>query len=294
VSESSLSPITEKEFALFQELIHHQAGIFLRPEKKDLLTGRLGRRLRELNLTSFGAYFRHLMEKGEEELTHLLDAISTNETHFFREPRHFDFLEQSVFRAWEADAVAGRRSRWIRVWSAGCSTGEEPYSLAMALWNRFPPATGWQMEILATDLSTRALERAGKAVWPVEKAKEIPRRYLTAFMLKGVRSQEGKMMAGHEIRSVVRFAQLNLNSKVYAVTGLFDLVFCRNVLIYFDDDTKTRVIRGLLGHLAPGGYLFLGHAESLNGLTDRVRSVQPTVYVHAAGPAAGAPHGTAR
>ncbi len=290
-SEAALRPITEREFTLFQALIYREAGIFLGPAKKALLMGRLTRRLRELGLNSFGAYYHRVVEGDRagiaEEKVCLLDCICTNETHFFREPRQFEFLEQQVFPEWKARAASGLRARRIRVWSAACSTGEEPCSLAMTLLAQFPPVTGWEIEILATDLSTRALERARAAIWPLEKAREIPPRYLKSFMLRGTRSQEGKVKAGPEIRSIVRFERLNLNEEVYPVVGLFDLIFCRNVLIYFNAESKARAIHRLLNHLAPTGHLFLGHAESLNGLTDRVQSAIPTVYVHAAGAAAG-------
>ncbi|MGH2397226.1 MAG: CheR family methyltransferase [bacterium] len=280
--DMAIRPLTNQEFTLFQTLIHRKAGIYLSPAKKTLLEGRLNKRLRELGLNSFGDYYRLVIEERDgAELVHLLDRISTNETHFFREPRQFSFVEQRVFPEWTSQAASGMRSRRIRVWSAGCSTGEEPYSIAMTLWERFPPSAGWEIEILATDLSTRALDVARTAVWPITKAKEIPPGYLKRFMLKGTRTQEGKMKAGPEIRSIVRFERLNLNDEAYPVTGLFDLIFCRNVLIYFDAQSRVRVIHRLLNHLAPSGYLFVGHAESLNAVTDRVQPVMPTVYIYA-------------
>lgn len=285
-----IRPMTDREFSLFQTLIYQAAGIYLSSVKKSLLVGRLTRRLRELGLHSFESYYRLVIEKGEEERVYLLDAISTNETHFFREPKQFEFLEQQLLPEWFREAASGRRPRKIRVWSAGCSTGEEPYSLAMTLLGTFQtlrggaPAAPWQIEILATDLSTRVLDRARKAVWPIEKAREIPPRYLQPFMLKGTGSQEGKIKAGPEIRSLIRFERLNLNEEVYPPSEPFDLIFCRNVLIYFDAESKRRVIDRLLGFLPPAGHLFIGHAESLTGLADRVRSVLPTVYVKAGGP----------
>ncbi len=278
--ERSIRPVTDKEFAQFQKLIYQEAGIYLSPVKKELFQGRLNRRLRELGLKTFGEYYRLLNEGDEEERIRLLDSISTNETHFFREPKHFEFLEQRVFPEWKTQAELALRTRWIRVWSAASSTGEEPYSLAMILLEHFPPSAGWGIEILASDLSTRVLERAQTGIWPIEKAEEIPKKYLKTYMLKGVRKLEGKMKAGAEIRSVVRFERINLNEKIYAATGEFDLIFCRNVLIYFNSESKTRVINRLFDYLAPTGYLFLGHSETLNGLTLRARSVHPTVYVH--------------
>ena len=279
----ALGSVSDAEFAGFQALIHQEAGIWLSPVKKALLAGRLARRLRELGLASYGDYYE-IVRADEAERMHMLDCISTNETHFFREPRHFELLAKSVYPAWQAGAEAGRRPRRVRAWSAACSTGDEPYTLAMSLLQAFPPGSGWEIEILATDLSTRALERARQAVWPIAKSKEIPPVHLKAFMLRGTGDQEGLMKAGPEIRSVVRFARLNLNDEAYPAVGQFDLLFCRNVLIYFAPPTKARVVERLLGHLAPSGYLFLGHAESLAAMTGRFRTVVPTVYAHAASP----------
>ena len=276
--------LTPREFRLFQALIQREAGIHLSHAKKVMVEGRLARRLRELD-ASFADYYR-LVETDPQERVRMLDCICTNETHFFREPRQFEFLESHVFPAWRARAEAGARARQVHVWSAGCSTGEEPYSVAMAFLARFPPSTGWQIEITATDLSTRALERAQAAVWPIEKAKEIPEPYLKAFMLRGSGPEEGRMKAGPLVRSVVHFQRLNLNAEPFTFGGRFDLVLCRNVLIYFDAHSKARVVSRLLDRMEPHGYLFLGHAETVTGLSARTRSVGPTVYGHADGPAA--------
>jgi chemotaxis protein methyltransferase CheR len=278
---SPIPRISGREFALFQGLIHREAGIYLSEAKKALVVGRLARRLRELGLDSFGAYYRRLMTGDPEERVRMLDSICTNETHFFREPRLFVFVAQLVLPVWAARAAAGGMPKRIRVWSAACSTGEEPYSLAMTLLARLPPSSGWSIEILASDLSTRALDQARAGLWRIDKAKEIPERYLKAFMLRGKGPQEGVMKAGPEIRSLLRFQRVNLNEDRYPVPGPFDLVFCRNVLIYFDVASKAHVVDRLLDQLAPGGLLFLGHAESLTGLTDGGRSVGPTVYARA-------------
>ncbi|HXY42250.1 MAG TPA: CheR family methyltransferase [Vicinamibacteria bacterium] len=286
--EASLAPrIRSKEFALLRDLIHRESGIFLSDTKKALVVARLARRLRELGLKSFGAYYRLLADGDEQERTRMLDCICTYETHFFREPRQFEFLEQRVVPEWAARASAGGPRR-IRAWSAGCSTGEEPYSLAMVLLAHFPPSAGWTIDILASDLSSRALERARGGLWTIDKASEVPQRYLKAFMLRGRGSQDGLMKAGPEIRSLLRFQRVNLSEERFPVAGPFDLVFCRNVLIYFDPASKARVVERLLDQLAPGGYLFLGHAESLTGLSDHGRSVGPTVYVRAGEPRAPA------
>lgn len=278
VSNGGSRALSSTEFRLFQDMIHREAGIFLSESKRALLVGRLSRRLRELGLQSFKDYHRYVTQEDPRERVLMLDCISTNETHFFREPRQFEFLQQQVFEGWAAAAAAGGRPRRIRVWSAACSTGEEPYSLAMTLLDHFPRQSGWEIEILASDLSTRVLARAREGVWSLERAREIPEPLLKRFMLRGTRSQEGKMKAGPEVSSLIRFERINLNDERYPVSGRFDLVFCRNVLIYFDAPSKARVIRQLSRHMAPGGYLFLGHAESVVGSNQDLRRVGPTIY----------------
>lgn len=267
--------ISEREFLRLRDLVYREAGIWLSHAKTALLVGRLAKRLRHHGLKSFKQYYDLVINSPEERIQ-MLDAVSTNETHFFREPQHFELLKSVIFPKWAEEAATGSRSRKIRVLSAGCSTGQEPYSLAMILLDRFP---GWEIEIIATDLSTRALEIARKGIWPAAKVDEIPLSYRKAFMLKGFADQAGKIKAGPEIRSVVRFFRMNLNEPAYPLTGKFEMIFCRNVLIYFDQRGRERVVRRLASFLSPDGYLFLGHAESLHAMSDRLRSIIPTVYI---------------
>ena len=274
-NEQSAPLLTAREFAQLQALIYREAGIHLGPHKVALVTGRLARRVRELGLGSFQAY-HDLAAEDPAELTELLDRITTNETQFFREPQHFAFLAERVFPRWVQEANAGRRPRQIRIWSAACSSGEEPYSLAMLLREHFD--AHWALEILATDLSTQVLDRARAAVFPAERARGIPSSYLTRYMLRGRNEQAGRVRAAPELRAMVRFRRLNLNDATYGDIGQFDLIFCRNVLIYFSPASKSAVIHRLLRHLEPDGFLFIGHAETLNGLTTEVRCVTPTVY----------------
>jgi chemotaxis protein methyltransferase CheR len=266
--------MSDHELALFRALVERESGIHLTEPKRALLVGRLSRRLRELALPSFGAYYRRIV-RDQAELVRMIDLVTTNETHFFREPKQFEFLERTLVPRWAADAAAGRRPRSLRVWSAACSSGEEPFSVAMTLLHHLPD---WSLDVLATDLSTRILERARAAVWKVEKAGEIPQHLLKAFMLRGIGANQGTMKAGAELRRAVRFARLNLHRDPLPVQGVFDLILCRNVLIYFSAEGRARVVERLLRHLHPEGFLFLGHAETLSGLDDRLGGRGPSIY----------------
>jgi chemotaxis protein methyltransferase CheR len=273
---SEVKPLEEGEFTLFQRLVLREAGIHLGDVKRALVAARLLRRIRELGLSTYASYYRQVMDD-EDELRIMLDAITTNETHFFREPRHFELLSQTLLPAWRQEAARGERPRRVRLWSAGCSTGEEPYSLAMMLTSELPAEEGWEVEILATDLSTRVLERARQGIYTGEKAASIPRPLLQRFMLKGFASQDGNVKASPALQSVVTFQHLNLNDDAYAVKGPFDAIFCRNVFIYFGRETRERIVSQLLGHLHPRGLFFVGHSESLGG-TPGLETVIPTVY----------------
>jgi chemotaxis protein methyltransferase CheR len=270
--------VSSSEFKLFQELVHRETGIFLSDAKKALLVGRLSGRLRALGLDSFKEYYRHVTEVDADEQVRMLDCITTNETRFFREPQQFEYLKERLIPQLKEDAAAGRRPKRIRVWSAASSTGEEAYSLAMMLRDELPPESGWTIEIFGSDISTRVLDKARSAVWFLDRSREIPEKFLKRYMLRGTGGQEGTMKAGLEIRSLVRFERINLIGDSYPVDGRFDLIFCRNVLIYFNAATKERVVNGLLAHLEPHGQLFLGHAESMLGMAHRLRRVGPTVY----------------
>jgi len=273
--------LSAEEFKLFQDLIYREAGIHLSDAKRALLVGRLSGRLRALRLRSFRDYHRHVTRVDPMERVVMLDCITTNETRFFREPQQFDFLEQQLIPAWKVAAASGARQRRIRVWSAACSTGEEPYSLAMTLLSHFPRESGWSIEILASDISTRVIEKAREAVWPIERTREIPERFMKRYMIRGIGDQAGTARAGQEIRSVVKFDRINLSKEAYPAGGPFDLIFCRNVLIYFDTASKNHVIGQLTQRLEPGGCLFLGHAESILGMSANLRRVGPTLYAPA-------------
>jgi chemotaxis protein methyltransferase CheR len=279
--------LAAEEFHLFQALVVRESGIHLGAKNRAMLVSRLWKRLRALELNSFSSYYRRV-KADPQEMVLMLDCICTNETHFFREPAAFDCLRNRVFPEWVADADAGKRSRRLRIWSAACSTGEEAYSLAMMMLTYFPPSAGWNVEVLGTDLSTKVLARASAGIWPAEKISDVPVDYQRRFLLKGFGPDKGKIKAADELRQVVWFRRLNLTREPYDVTGPFDLIFCRNVLIYFQWETKIKVVDSLGKYLTPSGYLFLGHAESLHGVADKLQFVAPKVFPSSRDPLARA------
>jgi chemotaxis protein methyltransferase CheR len=261
--------ITNGEFAQFQRLIYQIAGISLGDSKKVLVVGRLGRRLKHHGLESFTQYYR-LVTGGEQadELQTMVNLLTTNETYFFREEAHFDFLRQQVL----AQHPAGQP---FEVWSAASSTGEEIYTLAMVLAETLGVEAAWS--ILGSDISSKALAVAERGHYWLDHTRGLPERHLRKYCLKGVRAQEGSFLIAPEIRGHARFQQINLNESLPNI-GPFDLVFLRNVMIYFDQPTKQQVVARVVQKLRPGGYLIVGHSESLNGISDAVTSVKPTIY----------------
>jgi len=266
-------------FQKFQKLIYAETGIWLGSSKTALLCGRLFRRLRELEITSLKKYYECVSQPDQhEERARMIDAITTNETRFFREPRQFEFLVQKVFSRWQADAERGARPKKIRIWSAGCSSGEEPYTVAMLLARYLPAEEGWDARLMATDISNRVLEKARKGIYPLSRASELPKDLLHSFMLRGTAEREGEMKVKVEIQRMIDFRRLNLNDESTVVEGPFDAIFCRNVLIYFDSASKQRVVTTLVQHLMSSGLLFVGHAENVNSMTTQLRSLEPTIY----------------
>jgi chemotaxis protein methyltransferase CheR len=266
-------------FQKFQKLIYAETGIWLGGSKTALLCGRLFRRLRALEISSLHSYYECVVQPDQhEERARMIDAITTNETRFYREPRQFEFLVQRVFPRWQADAEHGLRSKKLRIWSAGCSSGEEPYTVAMLLAKHFPEEQGWDARLLATDISTRVLEKAGKGIYPIARSGELPKDLLHSFMLRGIAERQGEMKVKVEIQQMVDFRRLNLGQESDLVGGPFDAIFCRNVLIYFDAASKQRAVTILARHLVANGLLFVGHAENLHSVFPQLRSLEPTIY----------------
>lgn len=277
--DGGVREITTGEYAGFQQLIGEASGITLTRSKRQLLVGRVARTIRERGLRTYGEYLDIVRtDRTGHELVRLLDLVSTNETRFFREAPHYSYLADVLCPRWTREADAGTRSRIVRVWSAACSTGQEPYSVAMTLLDLLPATAGWTIEITASDISTRTLDIATSGRYDIARASDIPNEYLRRFMLRGIGTQQGSMSVSPEVRALVRFLRVNLHAEEYAVPGAFDLIFCSNALIYFSRAGRNAVIERLSARLAPQGNLFVGHAESLHEHRGLLRTVAPTVY----------------
>jgi chemotaxis protein methyltransferase CheR len=262
----------ETEFDFIRGLVYERSRINLGPDKRELVSARLGKRLRATNLGSIGDYCDLLRAPGAEpELAHLIDAISTNHTFFFRENAHFDFLRQTAVPEL---AAPGRRGPF-RVWSAACSSGEEPYSVAITLAGCLPDSP-WLIE--STDISHRILQRAKDGIFRDETVSRLPPEVLRAHFQRGFGPQEGNYRVKAPLRERMNFRQLNLLEGEPPFTEPFHVIFCRNVMIYFDHATQTELVNRLARRLVPGGYLFVGHAESLASIKHPLKTVKPAIY----------------
>lgn len=259
--------LSERSFKVVAEVFHRVSGIRLVPAKRQLVIGRLQKLASERGLDSLDDYVEKVIKGGDEaELVKVVDRLTTNETYFFREPAHFEFLTELLARR--------RPGQAFRVWSAASSSGEEAYSIAMLLADKIGPK-GW--EIIGTDLSTAMVDAARRALYPMERARNTSPQYLKRFCMKGSGPYEGQLLVSKELRANVHFEQANLMQPLPDM-GQFDVVFLRNVLIYFEPDAKLDIVRRVTPHIKPGGYLFTGHSESLSNLPTGLTSVKPAVY----------------
>lgn len=259
-------------------LIYDRSRIHLGPDKRVLVTARLSKRLRELELAGYAEYCDLLRSAaGAAELPILIDRISTNHTHFFREEKHFEFLRDKFYPAWQANPAA--RGTTLRVWSAASSTGEEPYSLAIHLAEHLAPASSNAWRIDATDISTRVLEKARAGVYDHARLADVSDALLRRHFQRGVDEFDGQFRVKNELRSRLQFHHLNLLEPPYPFPQPFHLIVCRNVMIYFDRATQTDLVSHLTDWLVPGGHLLVGHSESLGNIAHSLKSVQPAVYV---------------
>ncbi len=265
-------PITTEEFERFRALVYNASGIALGQNKQSFLVSRLTKRLRDLDLTTFQQYFDRVTgDSSGQEFAHMLDLISTNKTDFFREPKHFEFLRDHILPDLE-DVKS------IRVWSAACSTGEEPYSIAITLFEGVADPTRWSFQILASDLSTRVLAKAASGMYEEEHIRRMPDDLARRHFLRGRGARAGLVKVKPHLRDVIKFRRINLMNDRFPIKSPLDLIFCRNVMIYFDRPTQEAVVNKFYRYLKPGGYLCIGHSETLQWVTDSFESVAPTIY----------------
>ena len=268
--------VTDREFRQFTAFVYRQTGIALNDTKRPLVCSRLSKRLRHHGYVRLGEYYDHLTERDPtgEELVQMVNALTTNKTEFFREAHHFALLRTDIVDRC-APANGPRR---LRVWSAGCSSGEEAYSIAFTVLDGLPDAADRDVRILASDIDTDVLALATRGVYAANRVAGVPTALRERYLVRGRGRSEGLVRVRPEVTRLVTFRRINLRDESWPIRATFDAIFCRNVLIYFDRALQRRVVRRLVEYLKPGGYLFLGHSESLLGMGPGLRSVGKTVY----------------
>jgi len=271
--------LTDQDFERFSRLVYAQCGIKLPPHKRSMLEARLRKRLRALNLFTFEEYAELIFSQQESpaELVKLIDVVTTNKTDFFREPAHFDFLTQRALPYLTGTFAAGLDAP-LKVWSAGCSTGKEPYTLAMVLSEYRLSCPEFRFEILGTDISTEVLDKAVQGIYAAEKAVPIPAEFKKKYLLKSKDPNQSKVRVVPQLRNLVQFRRLNFMDDDFGLRDSFDVIFCRNVIIYFDRPTQEKLLAKLVDHLLPGRFIFLGHSETLLGLNLPLVQMAPSVY----------------
>jgi chemotaxis protein methyltransferase CheR len=286
----SLPAIGPNEFRLFRELIHRHTGIWLRDGKQVMLASRLSRRLRAHRMTSFAEYYRFVDGRRDDghELGELINCVTTNKTSFFRELHHFTFLSGKIISEMMAAAHAspqgdrGAATSGVRIWSAACSTGEEPYSIAMTLLEAQQrlrwPASASSLSIVASDLDTTVLEKAAHGVYTADEIEGIDSSLLKKYFLRGTDAMAGQVKVKKQLAALVEFERINLMDRAWPVNGSFDAIFFRNALIYFRQETQDLFLRRMIRYLRPGGYLFLGHSEHIPWLHNVLEPLQQTIY----------------
>lgn len=302
--DNSLLPLGLREFKLFRSLIHERTGIWLRDGKQVMLASRLSRRLRHHGMDSFADYYECVQKDllNGDELRELINCVTTNKTSFFREQHHFDFLAKTVVPQIQSDACGGTR-RDIRIWSAACSTGEEPYSIAISLLEALqtPPGVGfgalprsaatqidppqrarsagsWKIQVVASDIDTKVLEIAVQAVYPESSLGTVAPPLQRKYFLRGKDDMEGQVKVKPDVARLVQFNNINLMDARWPLEGLFDVIFFRNALIYFNQETQNTFLRRMARYLRPNGYLFLGNSEHIPWLADLFAPLNQTMY----------------
>lgn len=271
--------LSDKQFAVIQQYIHNNCGIKLPETKKSMVEGRIRKRLKALGMSSYNEYIETAFDPTSEIFEHeqlaLIDVITTNKTDFFREPNHFTFLTQDLLGKMERMGIG--TSRCLNIWSSACSTGEEPYTMAMVLADYF--GLDGNFRIYATDISYSVLEKAIKGIYSAEKAVEIPYEFKKKYLMRSKKPGSSLVRFIPEIRNKITFGRLNLMDNEYHLPVEMDIVFCRNVIIYFEHNTQHDIIRKICSNITSGGYLFLGHSESIHGMDLPLETVVPTVFL---------------
>ena len=269
--------LRKEDFARLSSFIYQHCGIKMPLAKKTMLEARLQKRLRALTMHNFTEYCDYLFSSNgmEQELISMIDLVTTNKTDFFREPEHFNYLTGTLLPAWQ-EHTGNRRS--LAIWSAGCSSGEEPYTMAMVLAEYAEANPGFSFSILATDLSTRVLEKARAAIYDDDRIDPIPAAMKRKYLLRSKDRSQGLVRIVPQLRARVRFQRLNFMDADFGLREELDIIFCRNVVIYFDRPTQERLVNKFCRQLRHGGHLFMGHSETLNGLDVPLVQVCPTVY----------------
>lgn len=265
---------TESMFEQIRELVKHHTGIVLSDGKQDMVYGRLTRRLRALDLSDFDSYLTLIKREDEQELTHLVNAITTNLTSFFREEHHFEYLKNTVFPSLLEKNAATQK---IRIWSAGCSTGEEPYSIAMVVREFFEDYDDWDVKVVATDLDSNVIDKGKAGVYDIGRVDGLSLEYKKRWMKRGKGDQSNLVKMKSELQNLITFKQLNLLHG-WPIKGPIDIIFCRNVVIYFDKETQRNLFDRYADVLSSDGHLFIGHSENMFNVCDRFESLGNTIY----------------
>ncbi len=267
--------LSDAVFQKFSALVYQKAGIYLKAEKKELLNARLGKRLRALGMDSFADYYDYVVRDASgEELVQMIDVVSTNFTSFFRENAHFELLVSRVLP--ELTSRSGGKKEVV-IWSSASSSGEEPYTIALVSEDFFEKKTDWSYRILATDISTRVLAHAKRGVYTADRVTKVPNNYLKKYFQRGVGSAAGNVRLKEPIRRRISFERFNLMDD-FPWNAALDVIFCRNVMIYFNRETQQELVNKFYRALAPGGYLFIGHSESISSLQHQFAQIASTAY----------------
>ncbi|MGM0470831.1 MAG: CheR family methyltransferase [Bacillota bacterium] len=268
-----INQLSEKMFQKISQLVYQEIGVNLPAKKKAMVNSRLSKRIRKLDISNFEDYYQYLTDN-KSELVELFNALTTNVTHFFREKHHLEFLETEVF-----PEIKQSNNKKIRGWSAGCSSGEEPYSLAIKSAENFN-LNNWDIKILATDINTEVLKLASQGIYRQQRVDKVPHRLLKKYFLLGEGDNQGLFKVKKELRDLIYFKRSNLNQANYPIKSQLDFIFCRNVFIYFQEQTRQQIINKFYQHLRAGGYLFLGHSESIrpDQMQGKWKSVGKTTY----------------